>query len=268
MPYAPLRRNRWVAAALSALIPALAPAQPAVDFDTQVLPILRDNCFECHGPEKQKNDLRLDGLAHLFLKAAVVPGDAESSRIIQAVRYDDPDLKMPPDAKLPDEAIHALEAWVQAGTPWPGTTVEAAQAEAKAIREAAIANEPKYWAFRAPAKPDIPPAADPAWQENPIDAFVASKLAEKGLTPSDEADRRTLIRRVYLDVLGLPPAPADVEKFVNDPDPLAYEKLVDWALASPYYGERWARHWLDVVGFAETHGFESLRSGESDSPPR
>jgi len=235
----------------------LAPAQPAIDFDNQILPILRDNCFQCHGPEKQKNDLRLDSLSGMFLKAAVVPGDAESSRVVQAIRYDDPDLKMPPDGKLPDEAIHALEAWVQAGTPWTGTTVEAARAEAKAIRDAAIASEPKYWAFRPPIKAAIPAVANPAWRENPIDAFIASKLAEKNLTPSPEADRRTLIRRVYLDVLGLPPTPVEVEKFVADPDPLAYEKLVDWALASPHYGERWARHWLDVVGFAETDGFET-----------
>lgn len=263
MPYAPLRKNRWLSAALSALIPALAPAQPALDFDGQVLPILRDNCFSCHGPDEQKSGLRLDSLAQIFLKSAVVPGDTASSRLIQAVRYDDTDLKMPPDGKLPDEAIATLEAWIAAGAPWPGTTMEAAQAEARAIREAAIAAEPKFWAFRAPVKPDVPDAPDPAWQANPIDAFIHQKLTEKGLSPSPEADRRTLVRRLYLDVLGLPPTPEEVDAFLADPEPAAYERLVDQVLASPHYGERWARHWLDVVGFAETHGFEMNQPRES-----
>ncbi|MBX3179696.1 MAG: DUF1553 domain-containing protein [Candidatus Hydrogenedentes bacterium] len=241
------------AAVLLAAITALA---PAADFEQQILPILQNNCFECHGPDAQKSGLRLDSLAQIFLKSALVPGDAESSRIIHAVRYTDKDLKMPPDGKLADADIAALEAWVQVGAPWPGTTEAEARAEAKAIREAAIANEPAYWAFRAPVKPAAPAVADPIWAENPIDAFIHRKLAEQNLAPSREADRRTLIRRLYLDVLGLPPAPEEVDAFLADPDPNAYKKLVDQVLASPHYGERWARHWLDVVGFAETHGFE------------
>ncbi|MBL7649458.1 MAG: DUF1553 domain-containing protein [Candidatus Hydrogenedentes bacterium] len=228
----------------------------APDFATQVLPILEQNCFKCHGPEQQKSGLRLDSLAALFVKSAVVPGDPESSRMIQAIRHADADLKMPPDAKLPDDAIATLESWVAAGTPWPGTTVDAARTEARAQIAAEIDGNEKYWAFRPPAKPALPEVADARWSSNPIDTFVFRKLTDQGLTPSPAADRHTLIRRLYLDVLGLPPTPEEVDAFVANPDPGAYDALVDQVLASPHYGERWARHWLDVVRFAETYGFE------------
>ena len=218
--------------------------------------LLQENCVKCHGPEQQKSGLRLDSLSALFVKSVVVPGDVESSRLVQAIRHSDSDLKMPPDGKLPDEAIAALEAWVAAGTPWPGTTVDAARAEARTIIAAEIEAEPKYWAFRAPTKPAVPEVADTQWAANPIDAFVHQKLTAQGLAPSPEADRHTLIRRLYLDVIGLPPTPEEVDAFVANPDPGAYEALVDHVLASPHYGERWARHWLDIVRFAETHGFE------------
>jgi hypothetical protein len=221
------------------------------------LAVLEAQCYGCHGPEKQKSDLRLDSLSEMFIKSAVVSGDAASSRLVQAIRYDDPDLQMPPDGKLSEESIKILEDWVQQGTPWPGTTVEAARAEAKASVAAAIASQPEFWAFRAPAKPAVPTVGDAAWSENPIDAFVYDKLSEKNLAPSAESERRTLIRRLYLDVLGLAPTPEEVATFVGDTDANAYAKLVDRALASPHYGERWARHWLDIVGFAETDGFET-----------
>ena len=251
-------RRATLALAIAAGSTAIAqPPTPEAFFGQQVLPVLQANCIQCHGPEKQKSGLRLDSLGRILLKAAVVPGDAESSRIVQAIRYADESLQMPPDGKLPDEAIAALEQWVRQGTPWPGTTVEAAQAEAQRIAAATIAGEPKYWAFRMPVKQATPAVADAAWAENPIDAFVYQKLAEKNMAPSPEADRRTLIRRIYLDVLGLAPAPEEVDAFVADPDPQAYEKLVDRVLASPHFGERWARHWLDVAGFAETSGFET-----------
>mgnify|MGYP003639469239 CR=1 FL=1 len=254
---------RWISGGIWASTIALTATTMAQDptpdsfFTEQVMPVLQENCIGCHGPEKQKSGLRLDSLAQLFVKSAVIPGDTESSRMIQAVHYEEADLQMPPDGKLPDEAIAILEKWVNDGTPWPGTTVEAAQADAKAIVAATIVDQPKYWAFRAPEMPAVPVAADPAWSENPIDGFVFKGLTEKKLTPSPEADRRTLIRRLYLDVLGLAPAPEEVEAFIKDTDANAYEKLVDHVLASPHYGERWARHWLDVAGFAETDGFET-----------
>jgi len=254
---------RHSAAVLIAITAGLAPAEPAVDFEEQILPILQANCISCHGPEEQKSGLRLDSLAGMFMKSAVIPGDADSSRIIQAIRYDDPDLKMPPDGKLPVDAIGALEAWVESGATWPGTTAEEAQAEARRRILASVAEEPKYWAFRAPVKSAPPEPTDSAWAENPIDAFIHAGLAEKGLSPAPEADRRTLIRRLYLDVLGLAPSPEEVAAFVDDPAPEAYETLVEQVLASPHYGERWARHWLDVVGFAETHGFEMNQPRES-----
>lgn len=247
----------WVCAV--ALAPFATAESPEADtfFNEQVMPVLQKNCISCHGPEEQKSGLRLDSLAQLFVKSAVIPGDTASSRLIQAVHYENVDLQMPPEGKLSDESIAILERWVTEGTPWPGTTVDAAQAEAKSIIATSIADEPKYWAFRAPEMPTVPEVSDAAWSANPIDAFIHHKLGEKGLSPSPEADRRTLIRRLYLDVLGLAPTPKEVETFLNDPAPDAYEKLVDHVLASPHYGERWARHWLDVVGFAETDGFET-----------
>lgn len=252
-----LSRQTTLVLGIATCFGLVAFAEPAApDFTTQVLPVLEQNCFKCHGPEQQKSGLRLDSLATIFVKSALVPGDVESSRLVQAIRYDNPDIKMPPDGKLPDEAIKTLEAWVAEGTPWPGTSVDAAQAEARTIIAAEIEKEPKYWAFRAPVKPALPEVADAVAPANPIDAFVFQKLAEKGLTPSPEADRHTLIRRLYLDVLGIPPTPEEVDDFVSSTDPKAYEALVDRVLASPRFGERWARHWLDVVRFAETYGYE------------
>ena len=232
-------------------------ADSALAFEQGVLPVLEEHCIPCHGPDKQKSNLRLDSLAGFFLKSAVVPGDPESSRIIQAVRYDNPDMQMPPDEKLSDESIRLLEEWVRQGTAWPGTSVEAAQAEARALTAATIANEPEYWAFRSPRETPVPRINNDDWSASPIDAFVYRALADRKLEPSPEATKRVLIRRLYLDVLGLAPTPEQVKAFVTDPAPDAYEQLVDRVLASPHYGERWARHWLDVVGFAETSGFET-----------
>ncbi len=226
-------------------------------FTENVLPILQESCFECHGSEKQKSNLRLDSLSGMLQKSVILAGDPESSRMVQALRYTDPDLQMPPDGKLSDDKIAIVEKWVLDGSIWPGTTLSEAQAQADTHIRSAIATEAKYWAFRPPVKVEVPKVTDAAWAENPIDAFVLQGLTEQSLSPSPEADKRTLIRRIYLDVLGLPPAPEVVDAFLADTSDEAYEKLVDRVLASPHYGERWARHWLDVIGFAETHGFET-----------
>lgn len=233
------------------------PTDKEAFFTDKVLPILQENCFECHGPEKQKSDLRLDSLSRMLQKSAILPGDPESSRMVQALHYTDPDLQMPPDGKLSDENIATIEQWVNDGNIWPGTTLSKAQAEADAHLRTAIANEAKFWAFRPPVKVDIPKTPNTKWATNPIDAFILQSLREQSLSPSPEADKRTLIRRLYLDVLGLPPSPKEVDAFLADTSKEAYTTLVDRVLASPHYGERWARHWLDTIGFAETHGFET-----------
>jgi mono/diheme cytochrome c family protein len=225
--------------------------QAAEFFESKVRPVLAENCFSCHGPEKQKGDLRLDSRAALLKGAGgepvVVPGDPDKSILVKAVRHDG-DTKMPPKKKLPDPAIEALAAWVKMGAPWPETT---AGKGASSVAEA----QAQHWSFRPVRKPALPPVRRGDWARTPIDLFVLAKLEQRGLEPAPRADRRTLIRRVALDLTGLPPEPAEVEAFVNDPSPDAWEKVIDRLLASPRYGERWGRHWLDVARYADTKGY-------------
>ncbi len=238
---------------------ASAESHGATLFRENVQPVFAEHCYSCHGPDKQKGGLRLDVPTAIELGGAhgtvIEPGDPGNSRLVEAIRYANPDLQMPPKAPLPPDAVAAIEHWIASGAPWPGAEDALAAAEARMREEVATAE--KFWAFRPVVRPEIPDASKAEWISNPIDAFILARLSETALAPSDQADRRTLIRRVYLDVLGLPPTPEEVDAFVADPDPGAYEHLVDRVLASPHYGERWARHWLDVVRFAETTGFET-----------
>ncbi|HEY3789384.1 MAG TPA: PSD1 and planctomycete cytochrome C domain-containing protein, partial [Urbifossiella sp.] len=213
-----------------------------VDFSRDIQPILAKHCLACHGPEKQKGGLRLDRKADALAGgdsgAAIVPANPESSALIQRVASNDPAERMPPKgAALSAEEIATLQAWIGQGAKWP---------------EEGAASGTDHWSFQPVARPALPlPGIS-----NPIDAFIQAKLAAAGLKPNPEADRRTLIRRLKFDLLGLPPTPEEVEAFENDQSKSAYEKLVERYLASPRFGERWARHWLDVVRFAESHGFE------------
>lgn len=227
-----------------------AAAEP-VDFAREVQPIFAEHCLGCHGAEKQKSGYRLDVKGTAFAggdtgEAAIIPGKPELSPLLRVVSGADKEMFMPPkksDAKpLDTQQIAVLERWIREGAAWP----EDAPAEAKFA-----AGELKHWSLQPLHKPDVP-----AQSVNPIDAFVQARLAELGFTPSPEADRRTLIRRVYFDLTGLPPSVEEVDAFVANGDLQAYEKLVDRLLASPRYGERWARHWLDVVHFGETHGYD------------
>jgi cytochrome c553 len=255
----------WAAAAPAADQPApkaaAATPQAAEFFETKVRPVLATYCTSCHGPSHQRGGLRLDSRA-AFTKGGddgpvMVPGDPAHSALIQAVRREG-DVKMPPKEKLPDDAIAALTAWVRMGAPWPE---EAATAPVTHDDASVAAARTTHWAFRPVRAPALPAVKDPAWAQNPIDRFVLSRLEEKGLAPAPPADRRTLIRRVSFDLTGLPPTPEEVDAFVNDPSADAYEKLVDRLLASPHYGERWGRYWLDVARYADTKGyfFESER---------
>jgi hypothetical protein len=213
-------------------------AKGNVDFNREIRPILSDNCFACHGPDEQqrKARLRLDTKDGAMAKPGViVAGKAAESRLIQRVTAKDPARVMPPAAsghKLTDKQIELLKRWIDEGAQW---------------------NE--HWAFVAPKRPDAPAVSNPGWVRNPIDAFVMAKLDKEGLKPSPEADRATLLRRVSFDLTGLPPTPADVDAFLADKSPDAYEKLVDRLLASPRYGERMAMQWLDFARYADTHGY-------------
>ncbi|HEY1380580.1 MAG TPA: DUF1549 domain-containing protein, partial [Gemmataceae bacterium] len=245
---------------LSAADPApkreLPPAAAgAVEFATQVRPILEKNCLKCHGPEKQKGGLRLDSHAALLAGGnsgpAVVPGPkAAESRLLKAVAGLDPDLKMPPDGKTPLTAaeVGTLRAWVEQGAKW---------SEDRGRKSEVSQQKSNHWAFQPIRRPAVPVVRDPhADIRNPIDSFVLARLEKEGIAPSPEADRATLLRRVTLDLTGLPPTPDEVRAFVNDPSPDAYETVVRRLLASPAYGERWGRHWLDAARYADSDGFE------------
>ncbi len=220
-----------------------------IDFAKDIRPIFARACYSCHGPAKQRSDFRLDvkadGLRGGILGAAIVPGKSAASPLIRYVAGRDKEIVMPPKGeRLTANEIGLLRAWIDQGAAWPDDGKNAAAGEL-------------WWSLRPLVRPNIPVIAEPAFPiGNPIDAFVLAKLREKGLAPAAEADRRTLIRRVTFDLIGLPPTPDEVEAFLGDAGSVAYEKLVDRLLAAPQYGERWARHWLDVVHYGETHGYD------------
>jgi hypothetical protein len=227
-----------------------APGAPraATLFEQTVRPALVHNCLKCHAGKKHRGGLRLDSRAGLLRGGehgpAVVPGAPDKSLLIQALRYTHEDIKMPPGKQLPGPVVSAFASWVRGGAPWPaGLSLSAGPAGGA-------------WAFE-PVRKALPPPDPDGWSDNPVDRFARAKQRARGLRPSPEADRRTLIRRVTFDLTGLPPPPEDVRAFVADRSPDAYERLVERLLASPRYGERWARHWLDVVRYADTGGFEA-----------
>ncbi|MEO8498356.1 MAG: DUF1549 domain-containing protein, partial [Planctomycetota bacterium] len=221
-----------------------------VDFARDIEPIFKRHCLECHGPTTQESDFRIDVRSKLleggdFGEPAVVPGKSGESQLVKFVRGDDPDLIMPPEGKrLSESEIALLRTWIDQGAKMPE------------VATAALTTD--HWSFQPVARPEVPKIAG-HMNANPIDAFVRAKLHAAGLQPSEEAERATLIRRLYLIMHGLPPTPAEVARFVADPSENAYEDLVERVLESPHYGERWAQHWLDLVRFGETHGFETNR---------
>ncbi|HEY1598507.1 MAG TPA: PSD1 and planctomycete cytochrome C domain-containing protein [Pirellulales bacterium] len=234
-------------------------AQEIEFFETNVRPVLVARCYKCHSHEAEilRGGLLLDTRegweAGGDSGRAVVPGDPDASLLVKAARYDG-DVQMPPDGKLPEREIASLTEWVKRGAPDPRTgQPPAASKKRKAID---IEEGRKHWAFQPLLNATPPTVADAGWGRTPIDRFVMARLNEQQLAPNPMTDRRTLVRRAYFDLLGLPPQPEEVEAFVNDPASDAYERLIDRLLENPHYGERWARHWLDLARFAESHGFE------------
>ncbi|MBL9204310.1 MAG: DUF1553 domain-containing protein [Opitutaceae bacterium] len=227
------------------------PVDRPVDFARDVRPILEASCFSCHGPEKQKSGYRLDVRESALTGGEgsapnVIPGKSAASPLIHYVSDLVEDMLMPSKGdSLTPEQIGVLRAWIDQGASWPDDGASDPLTE----------SWKRHWSFQPMARPAVPAAPDGRARQ-PVDAFIETKLAEKGLTLSPEADRRTLIRRLTFDLTGLPPTPEEVADFVNDPSPKAYEQRVERLLASPRYGERWGRHWLDVVRFAESDGFE------------
>ncbi len=251
---------------LAVLLGLVAPAfgaEPAGTpefFEAKVRPVLVEHCLKCHGGDKAKapkGGLRVDGRAALIKGGdsgpALMPGEPAKSRLVEAINFQNADLQMPPKGKLADAIIADLTAWVKAGAVWPDDKPEAATSPNGidiAKRKA------EHWAWQ-PVRPTNPPAVkDAAWPNSPIDRFILAKLEEKGLKPAGPADRRSWIRRVTFDLIGLPPTPAEIDAFLADSANDAERKVVTRLLDSPHFGERWARHWLDLVRYAESRGHE------------
>ena len=228
-------------------------------FERRIRPILVTKCGSCHSADadRLRGGLKMDSRTMLLeggdTGAAIVPGDPDASLLIQAVRYTDQDLQMPPRQKLSDEEIADLERWVQMGAPDPRESASGQLVE-MAPMEVDVEKGRSFWSFVAPTKPEPPEVKDSKWCHSDIDRFLLAKMEERHLDPVADADRRTLIRRASFDLIGLPPTPEQVDAFVKDRSPGAYERLLDRLLASPQFGERWGRHWLDVARYAESSG--------------
>ena len=225
-------------------------------FENRIRPLVAGSCTECHGPEKQKSGLRLDSREAMIVGGergpAIAPGDVEGSLLLRAVSYTDEDLRMPPRTRLEPRQIADLTRWIEMGAPAPRGPATAGAPREEFDLEARKA----HWCFQPVADPAPPAVADGAWPRDPLDRFVLRRIEEAGLVPAPEADRATWIRRVTFDLTGLPPTPPEVQAFLLDASEGAFERVVDRLLASPHFGERWARHWLDLVGYAETRGHE------------
>ncbi|CAN5162716.1 hypothetical protein BH11PLA2_BH11PLA2_33300 [soil metagenome] len=237
---------------------AVSAAEPTKEqaefFENKVRPILVEKCYSCHSEQAKKNKggLTLDSREAMLTGGdngeAIVPGSPDKSKLIEAVKYKNENLQMPPKKQLPDAEVEVLSKWVAMGAPWPGS-----KAGSKRKPGTITDDDRKWWSF-TPMKAATPPSGD-EWPRNDIDKFIQAKQKAAGLTPSPEATRLVLIRRVTYDLIGLPPTPAEIDAFVNDPSPKAFETLVDRLLASPKYGQRQARHWLDLVRYADSDGY-------------
>jgi len=230
----------WIGLTFGSLATAHGQQNPP-SFARDIRPILAAKCFACHGPDEEHREaeLRLDVRGAAVKAAAIVPGEPDRSELVRRVFSDDPQVRMPPpDAKqsLSKEQKELLHRWIAAGAEYE-----------------------RHWSFVPPQLPPLPPARNADWVSNPIDAFVLARLEQEGLRPSPPADRYTLVRRVYLDLIGLPPSPQEADAFAHDDSPEAYEKLVDRLLASPRYGEHGSRQWLDLARYADTNGYEKDR---------
>ncbi len=273
-----------VTAAVACFVPALAfaqdqgaraeldpstlppPVERSIDFAADVAPIFERSCHSCHGPKRARSDYRLDQKASALgggqIGGAIVPGDSSHSLLIHYVAGADELIRMPEKGSmlLPEE-VGVLRRWIDEGAPWPEAPVDAPI-------DALARDHPEHWAYQPIQRPALPAVQHADRIQTPVDVFVIAKLEEQGLELAEPADRATLLRRVTFDLTGLPPTPAEMDAFLADPRSDAYERVVDRLLASPRYGERWARHWMDVVHFAETHGNDQDRPRPNAWPYR
>ncbi|MES1262573.1 MAG: DUF1549 domain-containing protein, partial [Acidobacteriota bacterium] len=237
-----LSRSLPIAAGAIPLVSLLClRAQSSPDFVRDIQPVLEKNCYSCHGEKLQSAGLRLD--RRESAQSKLTPGKSADSEIYRRVAGLGNLARMPMGGALPAPQVALIKAWIDAGANWPDTVIGSAPKK-------------KHWAFIPPVRPALPAVKNAKWVRNPIDRFVLAKLEAEGLTPSPEVDRARLLRRVSLDLIGLPPTPEEVDTFLKDKSPQAYEKQVDRLLASPHYGEKWARHWLDGARYADSDGYE------------
>ena len=230
-------------------------------FESKAWPIIERECLPCHGGGgRPKGGLRLDHRSALLEGGDRGPAfdeaSPESSLLLRMISWEDEDYQMPPKGRLSDDEIAILNEWVLEGGTW-ADGVGADPADADAMTEIPIGGD--WWAWQPLERPEVPSVTGAAWVRNPVDSFILAELEAANLAPAPEADRHTLVRRVALDVTGLPPTPAEIAAFMDDPAPDAYERMVDRFLESPQHGVKWARHWLDAVRYADTDGYERDR---------
>src|SRR5215510_217952 len=230
-----------------------ATRQRRIDFKRQIEPIFARSCYQCHGAKKAMGQLRLDGkesaLKGELSGAAIIPGDSKHSLLVKRILGEGNEARMPMGgAPLKPAEIARIRRWIDEGAGWTKDDQSANRNPQSATKQ--------HWAYVKPVRPAMPRVKSRPWVRNPIDAFILARLEKEGLTPSPEADKATLLRRVYLDVIGLPPGAKEVDEFLADTSPDAYEKVVDRLLASEHYGERWARPWLDLARYADSNGYE------------
>ncbi|MBO0799755.1 MAG: DUF1549 domain-containing protein, partial [Blastocatellia bacterium] len=222
--------------------------QRTIDFRRDIEPIFRANCYKCHGAQRASGQLRLN-LKSAALKggisgAVIVPGKSKESRLMQRILGENGEARMPMGGQpLQPAEIELIRKWIDEGADWPDDPLAKDNAKEPA----------KHWAFIKPVRPALPEVKNEAWVRNPIDRFILAAIEKRGLTPSPEASKATLIRRLSLDLTGLPPTLEEIDRFLADTSPDAYEKLVERLLASPHYGERWGRWWLDAARYADTN---------------
>ena len=228
-------------------------------FESKIRPLLIDQCWDCHSADNPESELQLDSLQGMLVGGtrgpAIVPGKPGESLLMHALRHSER-LQMPPKAKLPAQDIANLARWITDGAVWPNhdpvEAISAGDDEGFAVTD----EDRSFWSFRSPQKPPLPDVERDDWIRQPLDRFVLAELESQQLKPAPTADRRTLIRRATLDLHGVPPTPQEVETFIDDPRPDAYARLIERLLASPRYGERWGRHWLDVARYADSNGLD------------
>ena len=240
-------------------------------FEKSIRPVLINRCQDCHNADNPESKFSVEHLADLIQGGtrgpAIVPGKPGESLMIRALSHGDVELQMPPKEKLPPQEIAAITDWIERGAFWPGEKVVVIPSDNADTGDRASSftdDQKTYWAFQPPVKPRLPSVQNHSWIQHPIDHFVLARLEEQGMQPAPPADKRTLIRRVFFDLVGLPPTPAEVAEFLDDDSPDAYERLIDRCLSSVNYGQRWGRYWLDIARYADSNGLdENLAYGHA-----